>query len=56
MENPVKPLDADTLDAYALALGTGDSYAAQLAAFLNGCIVPPGDAEEPALVVEEPDF
>jgi hypothetical protein len=56
MEEPVKPLDADTVDAYTLALGTGDSYAAQLAALLNGRIMPPDDVDESGLVVEEPDF
>ncbi len=43
-------------DAYALALGTGDRYPAQLAAALNG-VGEDRDAEpgcEPD--VEEPDF
>lgn len=46
----------DAVDAYALALGTGDRYPALLAAALNG--VGEGQDAEPEceIVVEEPDF
>ena len=56
MEAPVKLLKKNRVDAYTLALNTGDSYTAQLAAFLNGCVVPLEGAEESELVIEEPDF
>ena len=44
------------LDSYALALGTGDGYTAQLAALLNGMPEVAKFRPESELVVEEPDF
>lgn len=48
--------EADTVDAYALALRSGDCYAAQLAALLNCRIASPEEEGDPDIVVEEPDF
>lgn len=52
----MKPPITDTVDHYAVALATGDSYAAQLAALLYGYAQPSEAAEESGPIVEEPDF
>ena len=48
--------NATPLDSYALALGTGDGYTAQLAAALNGKPEVSDGGPGSELVVEEPDF
>ncbi len=46
----------DPMDVYALALGTGDRYTAQLAATINGVSEDLERDHESELVIEEPDF
>jgi len=56
VEAPVEPQEADSVDAYTLALRSGDCYVAQLAALLNCPTTPPEAEGDPGFVVEEPDF